>query len=244
MTASPNVTAWPPMEVTYTSPAIHGVNNDGDAQIDEDTSDDDGDHAFDEDPIDGFNNDTDALINEDPPLAQCTLALCDDDADGLIDEDPSCLPLFPTLPMGACVASISFTIYTDTDGDGCGDERERGPNEQAGGRRDPLYFWDFYDVWVQVSPGVWTRDKTINVVGDVLGVASRFGATRSGGAPSEQVALSEALAAPTSKSSYHAGYDRGPLIGPNPWDLGPPDGEINVVDDILGVARQFSHSCF
>lgn len=223
MTAPANVTAWPPMEVTYTSPAVHGVNNDGDAQIDEDTSDDDGDHAYDEDPIDGFNNDTDALINEDPPLAQCTLALCDDDGDGLIDEDPSCLPLFPTLPMGACVASISFSIYTDTDGDGCNDDRELGPNEQAGGRRDPQNPYDFYDM---------NGDRQITVVGDILAVARGFG--------------------PASGRYYDPELDRRPPPSAQqqpdptrrePWDMGPPDGAINVVTDILGVARQFGHSC-
>jgi hypothetical protein len=28
-----------------------------------------------------------------------------------------------------------------------------------------------------------------------------------------------------------------------PWDMGPPDGTINVLDDIIAVAGQFGHVC-
>lgn len=223
MTASSNITAWPPMSVTYTSPALAGVNNDGDAQVDEDSSDDDGDHAYDEDPIDGTNNDTDAFFNEDPPLAQCTLALCDDDGDGAIDEDPSCLPLFPTLPAGACVTSISLTIYTDTDGDGCDDERELGASALIGGRRNPQNPYDFYDV---------NGDRVVTAGADVLSVARAFGSS----------------AGPY----YNVAFDRRPPPSaqqePDPskresWDMGPPDGHISAGTDVLGVARQFGHRC-
>jgi hypothetical protein len=27
------------------------------------------------------------------------------------------------------------------------------------------------------------------------------------------------------------------------WDAGPPDGEIDLINDILIVAAQFGHSC-
>jgi hypothetical protein len=86
-------------------------------------------------------------------------------------------------------------------------------------------------------------DKAVNISGDILGVAKRFGATRPGGAPDETTALAEALTPPTKTAGYHADYDRGPLVGPNPWNLGPPDGAINIPNDILGVARQFGNSC-
>jgi hypothetical protein len=133
----------------------------------------------------------------------------------------------------------------DSDGDGCTDMREQQPkaNATTGGGRNATYFWDFYDVWTQPTPGTWTRDQAVNVVGDILGVAKRFGATRPGGPPTKLVALAEALATPTSDTGYHADYDRGLQIGPNVWDLAGPDGTINVVNDILGVARQFGHSC-
>jgi len=89
----------------------------------------------------------------------------------------------------------------------------------------------------------WTRDKVVTVVGDLLAVARRFGARRPGGAPTQAVALSEALTPPTSATGYHTGYDRGPLVGPNVWNSGPPDGAITVVHDVLQAARQFGHSC-
>ena len=53
----------------------------------------------------------------------------------------------------------------DTDGDRCGDGAELGPDEAAGGRRDPLNFWDFYDV---------TGDGAIDL-DDVIDVLSFFG---------------------------------------------------------------------
>jgi hypothetical protein len=223
MTATSNVTAWPPVQATYASPAVYGVNNDGDGLLDEDSSDDDGDHAYDEDPIDGSNNDTDAFVNEDPALAQCTPALCDDDGDGAIDEDPACLPLVPTLPIGACVRSISITIYADTDGDGCSDEQELGPNELLGGRRNPQNPYDFYDV---------NGDLVVTVAADVLSVGRAYG---SSSGPYYSPTLDRRL--PPSAQQEPDPTKR------EPWDMGPPDGHISVPIDVLGVAKQFGHSC-
>ena len=56
-------------------------------------------------------------------------------------------------------------------------------------------------------------------------------------------ALAQALVAPTDATGYHPAFDRGPIIGANDWDRAPPDGSINIVDDILGVAAQFGHNC-
>ncbi len=135
-------------------------------------------------------------------------------------------------------------LYTDSDGDGCSYIQEVGPDPTHGGLRSDNNFWDFYDVWTRSSPtSPWVRDKVVNVPGDILGVARRFGSTRPGGPPTKAQALAEALVPPTSPDGYHADYDRGPLVGPNAWNLGPPDGAINVPVDILGVARQFGQSC-
>ncbi len=41
----------------------------------------------------------------------------------------------------------------------------------------------------------------------------------------------------------HPAFERGLQIGPKAWDRAAPDGAINVVNDVLGVARQFGHSC-
>ena len=111
----------------------------------------------------------------------------------------------------------------DTDGDGCSDQRENGPDQFEGGRRNYLYEWDYYDV---------NGDGGINIPGDILPVAGAFG---------------------SNDPDYTPQKDRspGPPPGVDPddpdnnerWDLGPPDGVINIPDDILGVAFQFGHNC-
>ena len=130
----------------------------------------------------------------------------------------------------------------DTDQDGCSDQAENGPNPRLGGQRDYLYFWDFYDVWTHPlgDPQGWERNKVINIL-DILAVGKRFGSGPL--PPAKPQAVLDALTPPVSDSAYHIAYDRGPLVGPDAWDKGPPDGSINIVDDILGVAGQFGHDC-
>ena len=166
------------------------------------------------------------------------------------------LPLFPPFPAKVCIDSISIVISGvgtptpaptkqpdpgDTDQDGCSDVAENGLNARFGGRRDYLSFWDFYDVWTHPAgePQVWARDRVITLF-DILGVARRFGP---GPFLSEAEAIAGALTPPTSASGYHPAYDRGGLLGLNPWDRAPPDGAIDIPDDILGVAAQFGHTC-
>ena len=67
-----------------------------------------------------------------------------------------------------------------------------------------------------------------------LRIAARFGAT---GDP-----LGDPLAAAPA-TGYHTGFDRGAVIGPNPWNKAPPDGIITLIHDILGVGAQFGHNC-
>lgn len=136
----------------------------------------------------------------------------------------------PTL-TNAQINCVDPTL--DTDGDGCADYKELGSVANAGGQRDPAYYWDFFD-----TP---PRDQSI-VVGDIGRVVARFGTTR-GSTPTEEEALAEALAPPTAIDNYHASADRGSgLAGPNPWNPTPPDGNI-VVGDIGAVVAQFGHSC-
>ena len=112
----------------------------------------------------------------------------------------------------------------DSDGDGCSDAREGGTDAALGGRRDYLRPWDFYDT---------NGDKDIDLFNDIFGVAFAFG-TEPGDA------------------GYDAALDRAPpptaLEEPDPnrrelWDLGPPDGAIDLFNDIFGVAFQFGHRC-
>lgn len=153
----------------------------------------------------------------------------DSDGDGLSDLMESVLGSDPQL--------------TDSDGDGCSDGVEFGPREEEGGRRLPTTFWDFYDVWSHPSsdPTIWERNLVVSIA-DILAVSARFGPAPEGG-PSNTAAFTEALIEPVDNTSYHAGYDRGIVVGANDWDRAPPDGFITITEDILGVAAQFGHSC-
>jgi hypothetical protein len=119
----------------------------------------------------------------------------------------------------------------DTDDDGCNDFREIGPGAELGGQRDPLYYWDFYDTPDAAN----VRDRVVNLAGDLLRVAQRFG---SSGSPA-----GDPLSFPPPAPAYHTAFDRGARIGPNPWDVAPADGTVNVSNDILGIAAQFGHTC-
>jgi hypothetical protein len=43
------------------------------------------------------------------------------------------------------------------------------------------------------------------------------------------------------KTGYHTAFDRS-YVGPDPWDLGPPKGFIDI-GDIFFVAAQYGHVC-
>jgi len=111
----------------------------------------------------------------------------------------------------------------DTDKDNCSDGDEMGSDEVAGGRRDPTNHWDFYDV---------NGDQTIDLFTDIFGVAFAFG--------------------PSGGPRYDPSLDRtgppDPAKEPDPskrepWDLGPPDGTVDLFHDIFGAAYQFGHAC-
>ncbi len=120
----------------------------------------------------------------------------------------------------------------DADQDGCIDEQEAQTlpaSETSGGHRDPNNFWDFFDV--PTGPGL-MRDRSVSGP-DIFAVIGRFNTT---GNPAV-----DPLSPPPS-SGYHSAYDRGPLLGPDPWDLGPADGSI-ASTDIFAIIAQFNHSC-
>ena len=107
----------------------------------------------------------------------------------------------------------------DTDGDGCSDVRENGPDETLGGLRDSQNPWDFYDVaGPEGSP-----DGEVDLFADVLGVINHY--SLDGSPP------------------YDVQFDRGPSAGPNPWNMTAPDGVIDLFTDILGVIGQYGHNC-
>ena len=100
----------------------------------------------------------------------------------------------------------------DTDGDGCPDMREAGPNQVMGGMRNFLNPWDYYDA---------TGDHRVRV-DDLLLLNQHYGLD-------------------AGQPGYDVRYDR-TYIGPNKWNLGPPNGKIRV-DDILAESHQYGHDC-
>ena len=102
-------------------------------------------------------------------------------------------------------------------------------------------FWSFYDVWTRPSgsPSTWARDGSVSII-DVGAVARRFGATDHGGTDPVN-RNSDPLSLPTNDTDYHPDYDRGSPLPSGA--LGPPDGSINIPNDILGVGRQYGLAC-
>jgi hypothetical protein len=139
-------------------------------------------------------------------------------------------PPAPQTASGSCATAADGTNLSttpladtiDTDKDGCTDFRELGGNNTVfpvtgqgdGGQRDPFNPYDYYDI---------NHDGDVNVVVDILGVASAFD---------------------MSSGRYVDYKDRGePNYGPFAWNKRAPNGDINVVVDILGIASQFGHIC-
>jgi len=131
--------------------------------------------------------------------------------DDLDDADPSTNRTTPRIDARVALA----TSNGDSDGDGCTDGEELGSELAAGGRRNPLNPWDFYDV---------TGDGAVNMLDDIFAVTNAFG--------------------PATGPNYSEALDRSPPPpGVDPWHLGPPDGVINVNDDVLAAVLQFGHHC-
>jgi len=102
---------------------------------------------------------------------------------------------------------------TDTDEDRCMDAWELGPSPAAGGKRNPLDPWDYF------NPSGDGRNR----VDDVLAVLDRY-------------YLSD------SDPGYSTVFDRGGFDGPNAWDVRPPDGRVRI-DDILAAVRSYLQDC-
>ena len=132
---------------------------------------------------------------------------------GPLDPTPTPTPTPPKL-----------TKPGDTDGDGCADEHENGPDETLGGQRDWQNPNDFYDVaGSPLPPQNGAPDGVIDLPNDILGVIQHH---------------------PAGTLGYDAQFDRGTWTGPNSWNQTQgPDGVIDLPNDILGVILQFNHRC-
>ena len=111
----------------------------------------------------------------------------------------------------------------DPDADGCTTVAEIGFDPKRGGQRDPVNFWDFYDVAGSPLVNGGAPDGVIDLPNDILGVIQHF--------------------SPQGQPPYDVNFDRGPSTGPNVWNMTAPDGVIDLPNDILGVILQFGHDC-
>lgn len=128
------------------------------------------------------------------------------------------LAAFPAVPI-AKQASPG-----DSDGDGCSDARESGTNPEAGGRRDYLRPWDVFDP---------NGDQTIDLFNDIFAVAGAYGTH-----PGDAMYSVDLDRSPPPMAAQEPDLDRREL-----WDLGPPDGTIDLFNDVFGVAFQFGMDC-
>jgi hypothetical protein len=118
----------------------------------------------------------------------------------------------------------SLAIVVDTDGDGCRDTREMqasAASETSGGLRDAKNPYDYFNP---------THDG-LNRLDDVLAVVQAYFKDDTDANPG----------LPPYAVGYDPDTDRTP-IGPNAWNLGPPNG-FQRVDDILAIIAQFFHDC-
>jgi hypothetical protein len=75
------------------------------------------------------------------------------------------------------------------------------------------------------------KDRVVRL-DDIFYVVPRFATTGDpGGNP----------LAPPPVTGYHTAYDRS-FLGPDPWDLGPADGAIDL-NEVFWLVAQYAHSC-
>jgi polyhydroxybutyrate depolymerase len=151
-------------------------------------------------------------------------------------------PVAGTDPMDATSVAWSFLsahpmpVYPDWDGDGspdyvdddddndlCSDVRELGTNERAGGRRDPKNPNDYFNP---------TRDGRIRT-DDLVAVLYQYF--------EDMYLFSLPGQPPVPNPDYQPATDR-TLVGPDPWDLGPGDGQQRL-NDLQYVLYQYAHDC-
>ncbi|MCH7718016.1 MAG: FG-GAP repeat protein, partial [Chloroflexi bacterium] len=145
------------------------------------------------------------------------------------------LPKPPPPTPGPCPDidgdTLCEDIDPDDDNDGCTDLAELQPKSEVttGGGRDPLSYWDFMDMWA-----TGTRDGVVNII-DISALVLRFGTMGE--------LSGDPLNPPQALTGYHVSADRTPPeVSANPWNAGPPDGDINITEIALAIV-QFGHNC-
>ena len=116
------------------------------------------------------------------------------------------------LPFSA-TRQATKAVERDTDADGCSNKRELSDSEGAGGLRDPVNHWDYFNP---------THDG-LNRVDDILAVVAKYFIDRP-------------------NVNYTRNTDRTSIVGANPWNFAQPNGQQRV-DDILAAVKSYFHDC-
>ncbi len=213
--------------------AVHPLTTAGDACEDPDADGvvDAADNCPDSANANQLNTDGDAMGNACDP---------DDDNDGLLDVVETNTGVFVD-----ATNTGTDPLKADTDGDGCGDGKEAGPDHGAGGERDPNSKWDFFDVpapALRPSNMTGTRDKIIKL-SDVLADLQYVGTSAAmPGTPNANGAM---YGSDLNGNGIADGveYDRTPSTTPGqPWRSGPPNGTVTL-GDVLTVLAQVGTNC-
>ncbi|MEX1254351.1 MAG: flexitail domain-containing putative surface protein [Dehalococcoidia bacterium] len=144
-------------------------------------------------------------------------------------QTPAGTPTRTRTPTPTTTATLTPGGSPDTDGDGCSDASELGPNPTQGGGRDPNNVWDFFDTPSDIN----SRDAAITA-GDLARVVSRFGSAGSD--------AMDPLSNPPLPPAYHTAFDRSsPGQAPNGQEQGA-NGSITA-QDIALIVTQFGDTC-
>jgi hypothetical protein len=139
------------------------------------------------------------------------------------------LALTGVLMLDTAYGDLTPVSTPDADGDGCTDAQEAGPNHSTGGQRDPLNYWDFYDVGTNRGPSSapgdedFTKDHKVNFQ-DTLIILDHFGHDGTDG--------------------HDHDLDRNVADASMPWrsSEGLP-GDSVTLTDVLNVNKSFGDQC-
>jgi hypothetical protein len=141
---------------------------------------------------------------------------------------PTLTPTSTSTPTAtATPAGCTVNSEADSDCDGCPDVNELQTaigSEFHGGRRDPHNPWDYWDAIPDGQVGI----------EDIVAVVTQY--------YQDKYLPSPPNPPNTPNPNYTTATDRSGPMGPNAWDLGPPDG-VERIDDVVDEVNQYFHDC-
>jgi hypothetical protein len=145
----------------------------------------------------------------------------DTDDDGFVDFDDNCAASRNPGQANLDGDAAGDDCDRDLDGDDCFNKNERLGDELRGGDRSLSNPNDYFNP---------SHDRQIRI-DDILLVVGQYFKDDNDGTPG----------LPPYVASYDPDTDR-TFVGPDNWDLGPPNGQQRV-DDILNAVKQYFHDC-